>query len=296
MKHGKIFITLLVGCFFFLQGCGKSSDVEQPVGFKSAKELREYFTWKPDRIPLVSAHRGGPVPGYAENAIRTFQRAIDAGAAIIECDVRLTHDGFPVLMHDKTLDRTTTGKGNVSDYPLATLKSLELVDEKKNPTGDKIPTLQEVLEWARDKAILHLDIKEPIEPSLIVAELQEANALPFSVVIVYNFERMMQYYHLEPELMLSVTAGSIESIKQLQTYEIPKENLKVFVGVSEPDPIVYNMLHDMKRYCILGTMHNLDNQALRQGSSVYQDLIKRGADILSTDHVNLAVEAIKTMP
>ncbi len=296
MKQVKLIFVVIVVWLLAFQGCGtRSGDIRRPSGFESADELKAYFQWTPDRLPLISAHRGGPVPGYAENALRTFQRSVDAGAAIIECDVRQTKDGYLVLMHDRTLDRTTMGTGDVSDYTLEDLKRLELTDENKNPTGDKIPTLQEAFEWAREKAILHLDIKEPVEPSLVVAEIREAAALPFSVVIVYNFERMMQYYHLEQDLMISASAGSVKSVNRLKTYDIPMENLQIFVGVSEPDPLVYKMLHDEKRYCILGTMHNLDTKALKQGSRVYQELFRNGADIISTDQVDLVVEAVRAM-
>ncbi len=111
-------VLFLIAVFVLgFQGCGSGDvDKDHPAGFQTAKELRSYFTWSPDRKPLISAHRGGPVIAYAENAIRTFQRSVEAGAAIIECDVRQTKDGYLILMHDRSLDRTTTGRGDVGDY------------------------------------------------------------------------------------------------------------------------------------------------------------------------------------
>jgi len=276
-----------------ISGCGQKAD--SPVGLKDADALKAYFEWSPDRTPLVSAHRGGPVPGYPENALKTFQYSVDAGAAIIECDIRYSKDGVLVLMHDRSLNRTSTGEGLVSDYTLEELKRIELIDMNGTPTGDEIPTLKETLEWARDKAVLHLDIKDGIEPSHVVQEIRQANAQGFSVVIVYSFEKMMQYYHLDPDLMMSVTARSPEEIQRLKEFDISMKNLKIFVGVSEPDLSVYEELHNLKRYCILGTMHNLDNRALKHGVMVYQELYRNGADILSTDNVELVVEAIRSM-
>jgi glycerophosphoryl diester phosphodiesterase len=287
-------ITFL--CVLGFQGCRfGAQDGDLPVGFKNADELRSYFQWSPDRRPLISAHRGGPVTGYPENAIRTFQHSFDVGANIIECDIRQTKDGHLVLMHDKTLDRTTTGRGDVVDYTLEELKRLELVDIHNTPTGDKIPTLEETCDWARNKAVLHLDIKDRVEPSLVISEIRNADAEGFAIVIVYNYENMMEYHHLNSELMLSVSAGTVESVQKLKEYDIPMENVQIFVGVSEPDPEVYTLLHDEKRYCILGTMHNLDNKAIKQGVRVYQELFRNGADILSTDNVDLAVEAVQSM-
>lgn len=293
MKTLKNTLILISLALFVFHGCGQKAD--SPQGLKDADALKAYFEWRPDRTPLVSAHRGGPVPGYPENSLKTFQYSVDAGAAIIECDIRYTKEGILVMMHDRSLNRTTTGEGLVSDYTLEELKRIELMDMNGNPTGEKIPTLKETLEWARNNAVLHLDVKDGIEPSHVVEEIRQSDAKGFSVVIVYSFEKMMQYYHLDPELMMSVTVRSQEELERLKRYEIPMKNLKIFVGVSEPDPQVYEELHDLKRYCILGTMHNLDNRALKHGVVVYQDLYRNGADILSTDNVELALEAIRSL-
>ncbi len=293
MKPLKTTLILALLAVFVFLGCGQKGD--SPQGLKNAGDLQEFFKWSPNRKPLISAHRGGPVPGYPENALKTFQYSIDAGADIIECDIRYSKDGMLVLMHDRSLSRTTTGEGLVSDYTLEELKRIELVDVNGLPTGEKIPTLKETLDWARNKAVLHLDIKEGIEPSHVVEEIRQSDAKGFSVVIVYSFEKMMQYYHLDSDLMMSVTARSSDEIQRLKDYNIPMENLKIFVGVSEPEPHVYQELHDLKRYCILGTMHNLDNRAFKHGVTVYQELYRNGADILSTDNVELVAEAIRSM-
>ncbi|MGX7835704.1 glycerophosphodiester phosphodiesterase family protein, partial [Campylobacter fetus subsp. venerealis] len=85
------------------------------IHLKSVEEARDFYSWTSDRIPMVSAHRGGPYPGFPENAIETFANVLEYTPAIIELDVAMTKDGVLVLMHDDKLDRTTTGKGSVSD-------------------------------------------------------------------------------------------------------------------------------------------------------------------------------------
>ena len=83
--------------------------------FDSADDLAAALRWTETAPILVSAHRGGPVPGLPENAVETFEYALNHAPALIETDVRRTADGVLVLMHDETLDRTTTGTGRVDD-------------------------------------------------------------------------------------------------------------------------------------------------------------------------------------
>ena len=87
--------------------------------------------WSLD-TPLVMAHRGGPGPGFPENCIETFNHSSQAGALLVEFDVRTTKDGHFVIIHDDNIARTTNGKGRVSDLPLSFLKTVHL----KDPSGD----------------------------------------------------------------------------------------------------------------------------------------------------------------
>jgi glycerophosphoryl diester phosphodiesterase len=79
------------------------------------------------------------------------------GVDMVEIDVRLTKDSIPVLMHDKTIDRTTTGKGNVADWTLEELKSLYIKNGANHTTHHKIPTLEEALYLSKNKILLNLD-------------------------------------------------------------------------------------------------------------------------------------------
>ncbi len=100
------------------------------------------------------AHRGGIVPGYAENTLAAYQRAISFGVDAIEVDLRGTQDGEVVILHDETLDRTTDGKGKVTDYTLRDLKQLDAGG------GQSIPTYAEVLDLVAGTGVkLLLDIK-----------------------------------------------------------------------------------------------------------------------------------------
>ena len=109
-----------------------------------------------DRM-TVAAHRGDSY-NYYENTMTAFKMAYDAGADMIETDIHLTKDGYLVLIHDDTVDRTTNGHGRVCDMTLAELRELNAADKSCN---EKIPTLEELLAWAQPLDItFNLEIKE----------------------------------------------------------------------------------------------------------------------------------------
>ncbi len=105
---------------------------------------------------MVIAHRGD-WRHAPENSLQAIRNCIKMGVDMVEIDVRETKDGELVLMHDLTIDRTTTGKGRVSDWTLDALKTLKLVDGLNVPTDHQIPTLEEALLVAKDKILINLD-------------------------------------------------------------------------------------------------------------------------------------------
>lgn len=109
---------------------------------------------------LVVSHRGDW--RYApENSLEALKRCIDLGVDIMELDVRLTKDGHLVAIHDFTVDRTTNGYGEVSDFTLEEIKKLRLKSACGVPGSlQQIPTLEEIMILAKDKIMINLDKTE----------------------------------------------------------------------------------------------------------------------------------------
>jgi len=105
---------------------------------------------------FVVSHRG-EWRQAPENSIKAIDLAIEAGADIVEIDVAKTKDGHIILMHDKTLERTTTGKGKVSDWTLDSLRTLKLKNGAGIRSRHNIPTLEEALLFSKGKVMLNLD-------------------------------------------------------------------------------------------------------------------------------------------
>ena len=122
--------------------------------------------------PMVIAHRGGASLG-PENSLMAIERAITLGVDAVEVDVRLSADGHVVVMHDKSVNRTTDGKGRVNGLSLAQLKGLLLLDAAGNKTNERIPALDEVLELVAGRCRVLIEIKDNdsrgIEPAVVDA-------------------------------------------------------------------------------------------------------------------------------
>lgn len=114
------------------------------------------FHHRPDRV-LVAAHRAAH-PDYPENAIAAIEAAIANGVDIVELDVRETRDGVLILMHDKTVDRTTNGKGLVSKLTFAEIQQLQLVHNGKL-TEHKVPTFKDALQAVKGRIMMDIDYK-----------------------------------------------------------------------------------------------------------------------------------------
>uniref|UniRef100_UPI0024E1B976 glycerophosphodiester phosphodiesterase family protein n=1 Tax=Chryseobacterium sp. TaxID=1871047 RepID=UPI0024E1B976 len=108
-----------------------------------------------DKI-MVIAHRADwrEAP---ENSVMAVKKAIEKGVNMVEIDLALTKDSVLVLMHDNTIDRTTTGKGKPSDYMLEEIKKFYLKDGLGVPTQMRIPTLDEILDTTQGKIFINLD-------------------------------------------------------------------------------------------------------------------------------------------
>ncbi|WP_134090709.1 glycerophosphodiester phosphodiesterase family protein [Olivibacter sp. XZL3] len=267
-----------------------SSNYSEPskIALSSVEDLYKFLTYSEQRVPLISAHRGGPEPGYPENAIETFQHSANKQPLIIECDIALSKDSVLVMMHDDKLDRTTTGQGLLQDYTFDELRKLKLKDNEGAITSYKIPTLDEVLVWGRGKVIFTLDIKRGVPLDLVINAVKRHNAAAYSVIITYSATQAREVHQLAPDLMISVGIKKVDDLLRLNDYGIPDNRLVAFVGVSEPDKFLYKRLHEHGIMCILGTMGNLDKRAETRGDALYYELIERGADILSTDRHNEA--------
>jgi len=257
--------------------------VDQVFNLKTVDDLYHFLTYNENSYPLVSAHRGGPSDGFPENAIPTFAEVASKMPAIIECDIAMTKDSVLVLMHDETLDRTTTGKGKLSRKTFEELKELKLKDNNGVVTNYRIPTLEDALQWGIGRVIYTLDVKKSVPYEKVIELIRKTKAEANSIIITYSANQAEVVNRLAPDLMISATIKNTDDLNRLSEMSIPDTRLIAFVGTREPDTALYTLLRQHGIKSILGTIGNLDRSAERAGYQLYADFIVRGADVLSTD-------------
>ncbi len=154
--------------------------------------------------PVCIAHRGasGEEP---ENTLRAFSRALAQGATFLELDVHLVHDRLLVI-HDDTLERTTSGTGPLAARSLAELRALDAGH------GERIPFLEEVLELAHGRARLNIELKGPRTAGPVVrslqAAVQEGGWRPDQFLLsAFDWQQLAAARELEPALPVALLAG-----------------------------------------------------------------------------------------
>ncbi|TWT84030.1 putative glycerophosphoryl diester phosphodiesterase 1 [Planctomycetes bacterium CA13] len=260
------------------------------IDTKNANGLRELLRHDGATMPLVSAHRGGAVANYPENCIATFEHTLQSGFSILEIDLQYTKDRQIVLHHDRTLDRTTSGTGPVSDRSLQQLQHLRLKDNAGNVTKYLMPTLDETLRWARGKTILILD-KKNVQVEDCVKKIQEHQAHGYAMIMAYNFEDIRTCHRLDPDIMMEVMIGNSQRLRGFRESGVPWDRIVAFVGHDVPrDADLLRRLHANGVCCMAGTSRNLDRQ-LRNANeqectmlrAEYQSRLDFGIDLIETD-------------
>ena len=145
-RHSRSLLYVLGLFVFIAAGC---THAEVPV--------HEQFLNADGDDVMVMAHRAD-WRNHPENSLSAIQSCLDYGVEIVELDIRKTKDGVPVLMHDKTVNRTTNGSGKVSDLTLAEIKALRLKNKSsKALTNEQVPTLEEAMLLIKGKCMIYLD-------------------------------------------------------------------------------------------------------------------------------------------
>ncbi|MFD1629871.1 FISUMP domain-containing protein [Pseudopedobacter beijingensis] len=298
------FITISL-LFIFTCGHTYSQVKLNTLNINSTADLKEFFSYTSDRIPLVCAHRGGDRVGFPENAIATFENTLSRMHAFFEIDPRLTKDGVIVTFHDETLERTTNGTGKLADYTWEELKQLKLKDTEGNITPYRINTLEEVLLWAKGKTILILDKKDvPLNKLLALIEANQAES--YVLISAFSINDAIYYYSRNPKIMFEAV---IETEAEMNAYEssiIPWENIVAFTRrtdvVDDGVPANVNTLLNQKFrekgvMCMLSTMKYQDKEKNRDTRVAgYRNLVaNHGIDIILSDRASELSEALKNL-
>ncbi len=145
---------------------------------------------------IITAHRGG-AGLMPENSLAAFENAIRLGADMVEFDVHLTRDREIVVIHDATLDRTTTGSGLVADHGLTELRAITLIGTDDEP----VPTLDDVIGLLAPSPLgLLMEIKAGVDGTpyagfeeMLAVRLDAANLLSRTIVTSFDWDRLRAF-------------------------------------------------------------------------------------------------------
>ncbi len=169
----------------------------------------------------VVGHRGYPGPGVTEDTVPALRRALGYGATAVELDVQLTRDGRFLVLHDPSLDRTTTCRGRVDARTLARIQ-----ERCRGRRGHELlPSLGQALDLvARRGAHVVVDLKRPPSawsPALydaLVAQLRARGLVERTVVLGFHRATLEAVRRIEPGLRVQAIARDLEDVERMRTW------------------------------------------------------------------------------
>jgi len=252
--------------------------------------------WLREYRPLSVAHRGHSI-ACPENTLEAYRKAIELGVEMIECDVNITRDGKLVMMHDPTLDRTTTGSGPVSASTWDEIQQLDAGGKfKPEFAGVRVPSTEETLLFYKEAGILscfevkgaNADESDRIARGLVELFVKN-NMLDTAFLSSYHHEAVHLARSKCPELLLAperlpddAPADPAEAVRQAMAFSAPVLQHQYTVLTAE----VVRALHE--NGIAVWSWSTTD-----EPSMVFS--IELGADALMGDDVQLMLEVLNRM-
>lgn len=256
---------------------------------------------------LVIAHRAD-WRNFPENSLEAISSSIEMGVDMVELDIAKTKDNQLILMHDRTLDRTTTGEGFVTDYTLDAIKSLFLKNGAGVPTKYKIPTLEEALLACKGKVLVNLD--KSYELFHEVFELAKKTGTTNQIVvkgndktveqIISDFGNKLDSVIFMPIINLDTQPNAQNIIDDYQK----KLPIKAFEIIFSKDTSkVIHRFSEIKnkgsRVWVNSLWSSLnagyeDDAALKNTDSIYGWYVKKGVTMIQTDRPELLLTYLKS--
>ena len=160
--------------------------------------------------PKIIAHRGAN-DRVNEATVTAYKVAAQDGVDALEIDLRMTKDGSLIAMHDKTINRTTSGMGEVIDYALEEIKSIPTIGEYNGQIfSEEIPTLDEIIATFNDTEHYYIETRlvngELKMEEALIQLLKENNLIEKGLVTIQSFsdKSLNKIHELEPKIPLTL--------------------------------------------------------------------------------------------
>lgn len=267
----KQFLSLV-----FLQTLLFFSFAQQPA--PQFEKINKAFLQASSPVVLVAAHRGAHLEA-PENSMASFRKAIDLGIDIIELDVRCTKDGKLVLMHDKTVNRTTNGSGPVDSFTFDEIRKLRLKHNGKL-TGEQIPTLEEALLLAKGKILVDLDIKTAACIDAIMETVEKthtANNCLFFLGAPQYVKAIKAKNPAFRTLLRTHNAAQVDAAFAMVTTEA------VHIDPSHYTAAVVQTIRSNNARIWINALGEVDSKVAAGNIAAFEEVLEQGANIIQTD-------------
>ena len=226
---------------------------------------------------LIIAHRGDSSVA-PEHTMPAYEKAIESGADYIEIDLMMTKDGQLVAMHDETVDRTTNGKGKVSDYTLRQLKDLDagswFSDEYK---GEKILSLPEIVDRFGNSTRYYIETKQTGMEEKILDILTKRKLLDNVVIQSFSADSLKRVDQLNKDIPLIQLCESVD-VPYLQENEINQYANGIGLNGRLVDEDFVKRMHAAN--LDVHTFFNKENE-----KKIIKDVVSYGVDGVLTDYL-----------
>jgi glycerophosphoryl diester phosphodiesterase len=230
---------------------------------------------------ILCAHRGGMYVDYAENSLRTLEyleKSFEGAPVMAEVDVRKSKDGTLYLLHDNTLERTTTGAGNIEDSTDDYLKSLKLRNGKGDVLDETIPNLAELLDFvAKRKIFLMLDVKID-DWKQIMDLVKSKKAVKKCMVLTFKPENSKKAHEFSPDMLVSCLVKDRNDWNEISKI-VPAKVMMAYVDKSTPQDVIQE-LKNKKIFLVTDASETTTNNGVPYPSEFYKNI---GVDVLVTD-------------
>lgn len=278
---------ILSATFFIAAIPVRPDDAEQGIAAYLQCVRREGIT-------LVTAHRGGVAGGLAENSLEAAKHTIAHIPALLELDVQRTRDGVLMLMHDAKIDRTTNGTGNIQSLDWDQVKDLRLRNYAGLVTPSRIPRLDEVLDWARGRAVVQLDVKRGVPVEQVARRVLASGAQGYATIIVYNLDDARKVAAVSPALVMNVNISSSGDLQRLEAAGITSSRIIAFTGNKGTPRALWDLLESKDVHIGFGTIWDEDLRIATTGEEGrYAALGGMGVDLIVTDRHFEAFRAVE---
>lgn len=238
--------------------------------------------------PLICGHRGGYYDAFPENSLAAFRYVIQQAkgrAIMLELDIRTSKDGILYVLHDKTLDRTTNGTGDIAEQTAASLNRLWLKTTQGTMSKERIPRFEAILKWLKQQpdVLLMVDVKGAPWLSVVQA-IEQAGVREQCLILTFRPADTQRVYEADPQANISALITNVSEWEALLRTGISTERLCAYVRADTPKSLLLQLRQKQIPLLCDVSENNKQHPSPFDGS-FYKTFVKETLlDLLVTDY------------